>query len=197
MAMLQWKTVNERDNSHFDVERSTDGLNFEKIGRVDRNAGSSDANSYDFVDAQPRGGVLYYRLKQMDLNGQFEYSRTIKLQNSLSKIEVQLSPNPWLRDTKLSVTFLDDSNGQYVMELVSTTGKVVSTQVVETKVGWNTFGLTPNQKIPAGLYFVNLRPVNGQNFSIVPIKLIIRCISFSIRFVVLFQHLYNTPSYIL
>lgn len=174
LAMLQWKTANERDHSHFDVERSTDGLVFEKIGQVDRKPGTSDAHAYEFADAQPRGGILYYRLKQVDLNGQFEYSKTIKLQNSLSKIEVQLSPNPWLRETKLSVSFMDDSKGQYQMELVSTTGKVVSTQLIQTKVGWNEFGLNPDQKIPAGLYLVYLRPVNGQKYSPTPIKLIIQ-----------------------
>ncbi len=71
---LHFETSIERDNSHFDIERSTDGSNFEMIGRV---RGAGDANTpqfYSFIDEKPAAGNNYYRLRQVDFDQDFEYS---------------------------------------------------------------------------------------------------------------------------
>lgn len=81
---LQWATASEQFNDYFEVQRSSDGISFTEIGSVyskATNAGNSSKElHYDFTDGQPLDGTSYYRLKQTDINGDFEYSETIPVQ---------------------------------------------------------------------------------------------------------------------
>lgn len=76
-GVLTWKTVSEEDNSHFDVERSIDGIRFEKVGEV-AGAGTTDqAQNYNFTDPNIVGlgsPEVYYRLNQVDFDGDTSYS---------------------------------------------------------------------------------------------------------------------------
>jgi hypothetical protein len=74
---LTWQTGEEIDNSHFEIERSSNAQNFETIGRVIGQGNSTAKQVYSYVDVSPKTGLNYYRLKQVDLDGQFEYSRIV------------------------------------------------------------------------------------------------------------------------
>ena len=96
--MLQWKTTNEINTSHFEVQRSKDGINFTKIGMVQA-ANITGINNYFFTDAAPLLGNNYYRLKQIDMDGRFTYSKivTITFQSIINSLIIY--PNPvvdWL-----------------------------------------------------------------------------------------------------
>ncbi|MCX6291537.1 MAG: hypothetical protein NT126_07205 [Bacteroidetes bacterium] len=82
---LAWTTGSEINNDYFDVERRTDSDDFKKIGAVAGHGNSSQTIRYSFDDLQPKAGVNYYRLKQVDYNGDFEYSETIALNYQVSK----------------------------------------------------------------------------------------------------------------
>lgn len=71
---LNWVTATERNCSHFSIERSFDGNNFEEIGKVDGSGNSASEKKYQFMDKSPLIGTGYYRLKQVDQNGESTYS---------------------------------------------------------------------------------------------------------------------------
>lgn len=71
---LDWSTAQEVNNKQFDVLRSTDSRNWEVIGSIEGAGNSQITNEYSFEDAKPNPGINYYRLKQIDFNGEFEYS---------------------------------------------------------------------------------------------------------------------------
>ena len=71
-ALLDWKTTNEQNNDHFDIERSADGTGFASIGSVA--ATGTAGGSYSFTDGNPRDGMNYYRLRQVDNDGTYTYS---------------------------------------------------------------------------------------------------------------------------
>jgi hypothetical protein len=74
VTQLNWTSFAEFQNDAFDIERSSDGMNWTKVGQV-RGAGTtSDSQHYDFIDDEPFSGLNYYRLKQIDFSGRFEYS---------------------------------------------------------------------------------------------------------------------------
>jgi hypothetical protein len=73
---LTWRTESEKDNSHFDIERSTDGSTFHSIGQV---RGNNKPSSYQFVDNQPFA-MTYYRLKQVDFDGTTTYSKVVSVE---------------------------------------------------------------------------------------------------------------------
>ena len=78
-AVLNWKTSQEQNSSYFQVERSNDALHYFNIGRVAASGNSTTAIDYYFTDTKPAAGINYYRLKQVDIDGKFEYSNTIKI----------------------------------------------------------------------------------------------------------------------
>jgi hypothetical protein len=89
--LLTWKTTYETDNAGFEIEKSVDARTFEKIGFVDGNGDTEEDKNYHFADLQPFN-VTYYRLKQLDYDGTFEYSRIISVKRDNSKFSIY--PNP-------------------------------------------------------------------------------------------------------
>lgn len=71
---LDWTTASEENNAFFDIQRSTDGVNFEVIGRVDGNGTTNLEQRYQFTDTNPKNGFSYYRLHQVDFSGESAYS---------------------------------------------------------------------------------------------------------------------------
>lgn len=88
---LIWKTASETQNKGFEIERSGDAKAFEKIGFVEGNADSKVVNTYSFTDPNP-AAIAYYRLKQLDFDGAFEYSKIIAVRDGSSIVKVY--PNP-------------------------------------------------------------------------------------------------------
>jgi hypothetical protein len=68
-ALVEWTTASELNNSHFEIERSEDGTEFEKIGEVEGSGDSNRLLNYNFVDRNPAKGYNYYRLQQVDFDG--------------------------------------------------------------------------------------------------------------------------------
>ena len=93
---LDWQTATELNNSHFDVEWSRDGVSFEKIGQVQGAGTTNDINFYDFLHTSPASGLNYYRLKQVDLDGKFEYTDILSVNYELGikNYELNIFPNP-------------------------------------------------------------------------------------------------------
>jgi Domain of unknown function (DUF4082) len=73
---LTWRTESEKDNKHFDIERSTDGKTFHSIGQV---KGNNKPSSYQFVDNQPFA-ISYYRLRQIDFDGTETLSKVVSVE---------------------------------------------------------------------------------------------------------------------
>jgi hypothetical protein len=89
---LNWLTADEKNVSHFDIERSDDGVAFTKIGAVNAVSANS-TNSYNYVDAAPQNGTNYYRLRMIDIDGRFEFSKTVSVR--LNKTQpVRVFPAP-------------------------------------------------------------------------------------------------------
>jgi hypothetical protein len=91
--MLNWKTANERNTKAFEVQRSVDGRNFVAIGNVKAKA-LNEEKDYTFEDLSYAAGMNYYRLKQTDIDGLFEYSKTIAVRTEAAVKDIQIYPNP-------------------------------------------------------------------------------------------------------
>lgn len=140
-ALLTWVTSSEINNSHFDVERSTDGKTFTKVGEVAGSGNSNTVKTYRFVDELTNAKVTYYRLKQVDFNGDFTYSNIINLNskglNATSTISIY--PNP--ANSSISIDGLTEQ--AFIYDAV---GRVVAT-ITEN-------GLVDVNHLTPGVYFV-------------------------------------------
>ena len=92
-VQLKWKTTAEQNNKGFYVERSTDGLNFVRLGFIKAREFASSA-VYQFVDMHPSQGNNFYRIRQEDNDGEFTYSSMVRVDLTGSLAEVVLHPNP-------------------------------------------------------------------------------------------------------
>ncbi len=80
--MLMWTTSEEIDNQQFIVERSIDGIEYEAIGEVDGSGNSDEEKTYRFFDLDARKGIAYYRIKQVDFDEDFSYSKIVEVNKS-------------------------------------------------------------------------------------------------------------------
>ena len=162
-AVLKWVTASETNNSHFEIERSRDGVTFEKIGEITANNISTTSNQfYDFLDKNPFRGINYYRLQQVDFNGMMEYSpiRSILI-NSLP-YEVIVFPNPLLNGQKLNIK--TNWVGKLELKLFNGEGKKVKEILFEGDTelflgnlpqGWYGYQIQSSTKLKNGLLFIN------------------------------------------
>lgn len=92
-VLLNWQTASERDNAGFELERSEDTREWIKLGFVEGQGNSTTTHAYSFTDNSPLPGVGYYRLKQMDTNGEVYYS-SINTVYYNSDLTIGVTPNP-------------------------------------------------------------------------------------------------------
>jgi len=147
---LDWSTVAEINNKEFQVERSRDGISFEQIGVINAGNNTSGVQYYVFTDMKPFAGVNYYRLKQVDKDGKFQYSSIAKVTIDQDKNVFTVTPNP--ATSSSVITFLKD-NKQLTVKLVDVSGKTVYTVSRNTIAAGETITLPVNQ-IAKGYYLV-------------------------------------------
>ncbi len=90
---IKWTTLSETNNSYFEIQRSSDNLSFETIGIVQGAGNSNKIIDYIFYDNSISNSTVYYRLKQTDFDGKFEFSKHIAV-NNIYDNKVVLFPNP-------------------------------------------------------------------------------------------------------
>jgi Secretion system C-terminal sorting domain len=152
---LTWQTATEKNNSHFDIERSTTGQdNWVKMGSVKGNGNSQIIRDYTFTDNGPLS-ISYYRLKQNDFDGTSEYSNVVNVANKSGKFKVNaLLPNP--TKDNLTIQFESNNNETVQMSVMDMTGRVVLTQNAQNTEGPNAVVLNL-ANLSNGMYMVSLR----------------------------------------
>ncbi|WP_421890095.1 T9SS type A sorting domain-containing protein [Marinoscillum sp.] len=93
-AHLEWETATERDNDYFEVNKSSDGITFYPIARVQGAGHASTLQHYSHVDQSPTPGVSYYQLRQVDYDGAFSLSKVISVQMIDPDWDMTVYPNP-------------------------------------------------------------------------------------------------------
>jgi len=151
---LTWQTASELNNSHFEVERSLDGNNFRQIGNVHGNGTSVYKIDYQFEDHNPVA-QSYYRLKQVDYDGKFEYSDIISINSRNHKSDItSIFPNP-ISDI-LNVSYSSETIEELTFKVVDLTGRVLFSKINLMENGNNVLELDC-KTLPKGSYFLILQ----------------------------------------
>ncbi|MFN3801109.1 hypothetical protein [Belliella pelovolcani] len=160
---IKWSTLKEWESSHFEIERSVQGIDrFEVIDKIPAATYSFEVKSYQFRDDQlpPNTTRVYYRLKQVDLDGSFEYSKVMMVNVNTNTHEAQswrAFPNPML-DDKLSVELQNPSayRGEeiYLRVITSQTSYLHSIPICPGPYNIDLSPITKN--IPTGLFLVEI-----------------------------------------
>jgi hypothetical protein len=151
---LTWTTASEINNDVFEIERSIDGADYHKIGEVDGNGNSSSTINYAFEDRNPTPGVIYYRLKQIDFNGEFEYHGPMSISTCENEnINVHVSNGVVQLNMEVDEEELLDLN------IYNSTGQLVSTLQKAVSPGISSYELGCN--LSTGMYVLGITSSNG------------------------------------
>jgi Secretion system C-terminal sorting domain/Receptor L domain len=154
-ALLVWQTVSESNNAGFDIEASQDGVHFEKIGFVKGNGTTSETKKYQYIDEKPTANLTYYRLKQIDIDGGFEYSKIVSVLRKSDKFNaISVSPNP--ANGVLNIVVETQNDNDLAINLLDIFGKTIKQQTTTTQQGLNNKSLDL-QDLPNGIYFLQLQ----------------------------------------
>ncbi|WP_345164064.1 T9SS type A sorting domain-containing protein [Nibribacter koreensis] len=155
---LSWSTATEINNDQFEVERSSNGKDFYKISTVKGAGNSSLLRQYKFLDTAPLAGVAYYRLKQVDFDQAFEYSKVISVKSALSakSLEPSIYPNP-VTENYLTVRLKNytSTQGPVLFKLTDLNGKIVATQPLDASLQETRVELA-GYNLRKGIYLVSV-----------------------------------------
>ena len=144
---LNWLTASETNSLAYEIQRSKNSSSWKTIGSVATKGTSSEHNNYEFIDKNPLDILSYYRLKQIDIDGKFDYSKIINV-NFRNEGKIEIYPNP--------------TNGKL---------EIVGVEIIEIKIR-DSFGriikeqATSSQSIsisefPTGIYFISVKTKEG------------------------------------
>jgi len=128
-VLLNWTTSNETNTADFEIERSIDGVHFQSVGHMAaRN--KQGQHQYAYYDDSKLNGSIYYRLKMIDLDGDFTYSNIIPVSVNASDSELSIAPNP--AKDKITVS-LPEGMQEANLSVISLSGATVLNQKAEAK----------------------------------------------------------------
>ena len=163
---LLWETATELNNAGFSIEKSKDNIKFSEIVFIRGNGTTTDKSSYTYTDNSALTGKYYYRLKQVDLDGSFHYSKTVEIDLGIPKqFSVdQNYPNPFNPTT--TIRFALPMNAKVNIKLYNTLGQQVA-NILNSDLSAGVHETTFNaSNLSSGVYFYKLEAhgVDGSNF---------------------------------
>ncbi len=150
--VLTWQTASEENNSHFEIQQSTDGIAFRTIGIVEGNGTTNNVSAYEFTDKNP-AQLSYYRLRQIDFNDVFTFSDVVSVNRGKTTNSIKLYPNPV--KSSVTVDYSSAVNEEILVTITDVTGRVVYTEQNNAAQGENQFNLDLSS-LPQGSYFIRL-----------------------------------------
>ncbi|WP_299990020.1 IPT/TIG domain-containing protein [uncultured Pontibacter sp.] len=162
-VQLTWATASELDNDYFEVQMTEDLKGeFKAVGKVNSKVNTTSLRQdYQFNHKGNFNGTRYYRLKQVDLDGTFEYSKVVAVSSNGVNLAVgpRVYPNPINADSKL--VFNADRAGKLNVRIVNMNGSAVQNLSYDIEEGENTIILNLNNNLPTGIYIL-MTEFNGK-----------------------------------
>ncbi|MDW7680409.1 MAG: T9SS type A sorting domain-containing protein, partial [bacterium] len=158
---VQWTTISECENYGFDVERSQDGVNFQKVQFIKGYGTTNVAQRYSFIDDGLSVGKYYYRLKQIDFDGRSKFSELIAVEVASPNV-FRLSqnyPNPFNSETTIS--FQVASSGYVTLTIYNILGRKIKMLFAENanpgyyRAQWNGYDAFGNA-VSSGFYYLQM-----------------------------------------
>ncbi len=153
-VLATWKTLSESQNSHFILERSKEGVVFEEAGTIKGAGNSAVTLAYNYVDNEPFEGVSYYRLVQVDLDGERSISeiKSVFIETEELYFDIALYPNP-VNSGNCFIELEGSNKASMMLTLVSSTGQVVAHEKMEVVGSRNDISHLVND-LSSGIYTV-------------------------------------------
>jgi uncharacterized repeat protein (TIGR01451 family) len=156
-AILQWTTSSEFKNDHFDIERSIDAINFNKIGALNGNGTSANTIKYRYSDPlNLTANIIYYRLKIVDADNKWTYSKIVPLKmNGLALLkDLSVYPNPFTGDLKFQISSFKET--VITIRINNVSGQEERNYKVALQPGVNIVVVSNLEPLKPGMYLMEI-----------------------------------------
>jgi len=152
---LNWETATEINNDFFTIERSLNGIDYEIIGEVYGAGNTSTSQYYSLVDEYPYPGISYYRLKQTDFDGKYEYFPVVSVKFNKKQFELtNIYPNPGAN--KVTIEIDSEENDEVKLIIYNQLGVEVIKKSITTQEGTNNIEIDVTS-LAQGSYYLTLK----------------------------------------
>jgi hypothetical protein len=153
IARLTWKVENEGEVKTYVLERSKDGVNFQPIGQFIPKYTPTSIYNYDDDLTNFNVEVVYYRIQEINKNGQKSYSKIISFKRAKKEaLTIKLQPNPVINSAIINI--FSTSNEHVDISILDLSGKLMLQKTAELEKGNNVITIPETATIPKGLYMV-------------------------------------------
>lgn len=149
---LSWETASEQNSSHFNVQRSRDGYNWETVNTVGAAGNSTSLSSYEVFDDAVSGETVYYRLQQVDIDGKEELFGPISSSCDFEENAMIVYPNPSNDNFNVRFTSTSNVDGAF-LQIADLNGRTVIKRAISINTGQSVFSFT-NTKLRPGTYII-------------------------------------------
>ena len=171
LVQLNWQTSQENNSSYYEVQRSSNGSNYEPISTITANGNIGTLSNYKEKDDLffNTGKVVYYRLKMVDTDGKFKFSKVlvIKINNATTVNILKAFPLPF--SSQLTAGYSSELSGEIKVNLTTVNGSRVASSTATVQKGYNSISINQAQTIPSGTYLLTITG-NGKSESIKVVK---------------------------
>jgi len=160
---LRWETATESNFSHFDIEKSYDGINFQTISKTEARGNTAIGANYDYIDENIKP-VNYYRLKIVDLDGTHDYSSVIVIKSTCFEDSVTITdvyPNPVV-DQLFIQMMIPTTEREVRAYVIDKMGRTISEQIISITEGANLLTIETSDLQASTTYFLR---VQGENWT--------------------------------
>ena len=158
---LKWQTATEINNDYFEIEKANHSFNFSTIGQISGVGNSSIVNQYSFQDFEPNNTMVYYRLKQVDYNGDFIYSKPIAL-NRCTEFDYEIKDVYYSYSTnEINIIYTTNKTTKIQINILDVQGKTVVKEVSDLYQNRNLLKLPVLNLLGGSVYLINIISENS------------------------------------
>lgn len=154
-SLLEWMTTSEINNSHFDIEWSTNGIDFERLTQIEGAGTTRESQEYEYYHKTPVQGKNYYRLKQLDYSGEFEYSEIRMVKHE--KEDNSLTAYPILVEEYINIEWKNDLEQPAAVLVSDVLGQLVYQANIDAGISQTILHLN---NLDSGFYFLWLDDID-------------------------------------
>jgi len=148
---VAWKVENEINMVKYEIEKSTDGVEFSYATTKNVTGSNNSTNAYSWLDIHTKTGNNFYRIKSYDAGGAIKYSAIVKVMIGASNSSFSIYPNP-VTDNVINLVINNQPASKYQLTLTNASGQVVLVKSIQTNSNNSTQSLNTGAKLPAGSY---------------------------------------------
>ena len=163
---VEWTVTDEINTLKYEIEKSSNGIQFSKIGTQLAIGNNGSTQHYSFVDLHPFTGYNYYRIQSIGLSqNDHKYSSIVKVLIDVQKSNIVVSPNPIIGNV-VGLSFVNEPKGEYTAKLYNGLGQLIYTKTIVHPSGNAVYNLESEKYLASGVYSIRITMPNGNKMSI-------------------------------